>query len=65
MIQFGGIPPQTMEQLGKAYKECQEHVECEGCSLVNGNPLITGEGQMQSRIICENGLNKGVVKNEN
>lgn len=61
MIGFG-IPNFIAERFTWAYEKCKEHEACDGCELVGGKAIVIGEGQEQSSIICENGINKGVVK---
>lgn len=57
-----GIPQFVAERFTWAYEKCKEHETCDDCELVGGKPIMMGDGQEQSSIICENGVNKGAVK---
>lgn len=55
------IPNFIAERFTWAYENCKKHATCEDCELVGGKAIVIGEGQEQSSIVCENGINKGVV----
>lgn len=61
MIGFG-IPPFIADRFAWAYENCKEHKTCDDCELVGGKAIVIGDEQEQSSIMCENGINKGAVK---
>ena len=44
----------TAEQLSMMYRECVEHVGCDGCKYLCGNPIKTNE----CITVCETGMSK-------
>lgn len=57
-----GVPQFVDERFAWAYEECKNHIGCAECRFVNRKAITIGEGQEQTSVVCETGINKCEVE---